>query len=209
MCYHVLNRGNNQAEIFHSAADYAHFIKLLSVAQERISMEVFAACLMPNHFHIVLRPARGEDLGAWIQWLMTSHVRHYHKKYQSSGRVWQGRFKAFPIQEDRHLLTVMRYVERNALTAQLVGRAEDWQWGSLRWRINSMRKFVISPSPIQLPSQWTEYVNAPQTAAEAKILRECIHRQRPYGETGWVEVTAHALALGSSMRAVGRPRKTQ
>jgi putative transposase len=60
------------------------------------------------------------------------HVRRYHGHYQSSGHVWQGRFKAFPIQQDEHLLTVLRYIERNPLRAGLVARAEDWLWSSLR-----------------------------------------------------------------------------
>ena len=66
MCYHVLNRGNNRAEIFHSAADYARFVALLGEAQAKVSMEVFAACLMPNHFHLVVRPRADGDLGVWI-----------------------------------------------------------------------------------------------------------------------------------------------
>ena len=66
-----------------------------------------------------------------MQWLLTAHVRRYHGHYGSDGHVWQGRFKAFPIQQDEHLLTVIRYVERNPLRANLVIRAEDWRWSSL------------------------------------------------------------------------------
>ena len=67
MCYHVLNRGNNRAEVFHSAADHARFIALLPEAQERVELDVFAACLMPNHFHLVVRPREGSDLGVWMR----------------------------------------------------------------------------------------------------------------------------------------------
>ena len=65
-----------------------------------------------------------------MMWLLTAHVRRYHQHYHSTGHVWQGRFRAFPIQEDDHLLTVLLYVERNALRAGLVRRAEDWRWCS-------------------------------------------------------------------------------
>jgi hypothetical protein len=68
-----------------------------------------------------------------MHWLMTTQVRRYLGRYRSSGHVWQGRFKAFPIQKDEHLLSVMRYIERNPLRAGLVGRAEEWPWSSLRW----------------------------------------------------------------------------
>jgi len=99
-CYHVLNRGNARAEVFHKDADYAAFINLFEPACDRVPMRILGYCLMPNHFHLVLWPHKDGDLGRWMQWLMTSHVRRYHRHYGGSGHVWQGRFKAFPIQED-------------------------------------------------------------------------------------------------------------
>ncbi len=64
---------------------------------------------------------------------MTAHVRRSSRHYHSSGHEWQGRFKAFLTQEDEHLLTVPRYIERNPPRAGLVERAEAWRWSSLRW----------------------------------------------------------------------------
>jgi putative transposase len=128
-CYHVLNRGNKKAPFFHESADYVQFLALLELAQQRLDVPILAACLMPNHFQLVVRPRRAEDLGLWTHWAFTTHVRWHHAKYGTTGRLWQVRFKAFLIQQDHHLLTVMRYVERNALRANLVERAEDWKWG--------------------------------------------------------------------------------
>jgi putative transposase len=75
-----------------------------------------------------------------MRWLMTTHVRRYHRHYCSSGHLRQGRFKAFPIQDDGHLVTVLRYVERNPLGAGLVTRAEDWSWSSLHGRARGGRR---------------------------------------------------------------------
>ena len=68
-----------------------------------------------------------------MQWLLTSHVRRYHRHYGGSGHVWQGRFKDFPVQDDEHYLTVLRYVERNPLRAKAVARSQDWEWWRLRF----------------------------------------------------------------------------
>jgi putative transposase len=114
-CYHVLNRGSARAEVFHKDEDYTAFVRLLPLAMERLPTRLLGFCLMPNHFHPVLWPHKDGDLGRFTQWLLTSHVRRYHRHYHSSGHVWQGRFKAFPIQRDEHLLTVLRYVEWNPL----------------------------------------------------------------------------------------------
>ena len=104
-------------------------------ASARLPVDLLGYCLMPNHFHLVLRPHHDGDLGRWMQWLLTAHVRRYHRHYVTTGHVWQGRFKAFPVEDDDHLVTVLRYVERNPLRAELVSRAEDWKWSSLpRWQ---------------------------------------------------------------------------
>jgi putative transposase len=109
-CYHVINRGNGRAEVFHKDADFAAFARLLRAAPARTDMRLLGYCLMPNHFHLVLWPVNDDDLGRFMQWLLTTHVRRYHMHYHSTGHVWQGRFKAFPIEQDEHLLTVLRYV---------------------------------------------------------------------------------------------------
>src|SRR5579859_7984251 len=107
-CYHVLNRGNARAEVFHNPQDYEAFLRILAEASVRIPMRLVAHCLMPNHFHLAVWPREDGDLSRWMHWVLTTHVRRYLRCYNSSGHVWQGRFKAFPIQEDAHLLAVLR-----------------------------------------------------------------------------------------------------
>jgi len=131
-CYHVLNRGNGRAQVFHNADDHHAFVRLLQKACARVPMRLGGFCLMPNHFHLVVWPRGDNDLGPWMQWLLTAHVHGYRKRYRGSGHVWQGRFKAFPIEQDDRLRTVLRYVERNPVRAGLVARAELWPWSSLR-----------------------------------------------------------------------------
>jgi len=207
-CYHVLNRGNKKARIFHEPADYAQFQALIARAQDRLELPILAACLMPNHVHLVVQPRGSSDIARWMHWVFTTHVRWHHSKYSTTGRLWQGRFKAFAVQSDHHLLTVMRYVERNALRANLVERAEDWHWGSLAWR-RSSSGIALGNSPTPLPSYWRHLVNEPQTAAEIAELRTCVNRQRPFGAEDWVAAQAKALGVDQSLAPIGRPRKAR
>lgn len=206
--YHVINRGNNRATLFSTAGEFSAFLSLIALAQARIELPILAACLMPNHFHLVVSPRRADDISRWMQWLLTTHGHRHHLQQGTTGRVWQGRFKAFPIEQDRHLLTVMRYVERNALRAGLVSRAEDWAWGSLGWRRRGTAGDLLSSPPVPLPSDWLDRVNAPQTVQELADLRACVNRQRPYGDDAWVKTATVALGLESSLRRRGRPRKS-
>ncbi len=80
-CYHVINRGNARAEVFHGDGDYRAFVELLAQACGRVPMRVLAYCVMPNHFHLALWPYRDGDLSRWMQWLLTAHVRRYHTYY--------------------------------------------------------------------------------------------------------------------------------
>lgn len=208
-CYHVLNRANRKAEVFHEPADYSAFRNLMARAQKQVELPLLAACLMPNHVHLVVRPHGEGDVARWMQWLFTTHARHYHEKHDTTGHVWQGRYKHCMVQHDQHLLTLLRYVERNALRARLVSRAEDWRWGSLNWRTMPHSTPALTTPPEPLPGWWVEFVNQPQTAAELDAIRTSVNRQRPYGHPDWIEEKARASGLGQTLTSVGRPRRVR
>jgi putative transposase len=172
-------------------------------------MRVLAFCLMPNHFHLALWPREDGQLSDYMAWLLTAHVRRYHQHYHSSGHIWQGRFKSFPIEEDGHLLTVLRYIERNPVRAGLVERAQQWLWSSAAslGEHGTHPRPLRDPGPVLRPEGWLQYVNEPQTEAELERLRACTRRGRPYGNLSWTTQTAHRLGLDASLRPLGRPRK--
>jgi putative transposase len=153
-------------------ADYEAFVRLFDQAHERCPMRLLAWCLMPNHFHLVLWPREDGDISRWMQWLLTTHVRRYHEQHRTTGHVWQGRFKAFPIQQDEHLLTVLRYVERNPLRAGLVAGVGDWPWCSLRLNEQPDRPAWYSAGPVRRGADWPAYVAQPQTDAELVAAAE-------------------------------------
>jgi putative transposase len=204
--YHVLNRGNGGSDVFHNDDDFAAFVNLMREAHEKVPMRLTGFCLMPNHFHLLLWPHKDGDLSRWMQWLMTSQVRRYHRQYKGSGHVWQGRFKAFPVQSDDHYLTVLRYVERNPLRANIVERSQDWEWSSLKPTVRSGLQGLLSDGPIDKPAQWTRHVNGVQTDAEVKSLRHSLARGTPFGDARWQASTAKQLGLESSLQPRGRPR---
>lgn len=208
-CYHVINRANNRATLFQGPGDYRAFLDLIAEAQRQRELALLAACVMPNHFHFVVRPDADLDVSRWMHWLLTTHVRRFHRRHDSTGRVWQGRFKAFPIEQDEHLVTVMRYVERNALRAGLVARAENWPWGSLAWRAEGSGPVALAPSPTPLPRNWVRYVNAPQTPAELTAIRTCAQRETPFGSEEWNDSALEVLGIKKPCGRRGRPPRAK
>ena len=106
--YHALNRAVGRATLFDKAGDYAAFERVLREARDWLPVRLLAYCLMPNHFHLALWPRAAGDLSVCMMWLLAAPVRRYLQHYHSCGHVWQGRFRAFPIQEDGHVLRVPR-----------------------------------------------------------------------------------------------------
>ena len=220
--YHILNRGNGRQDVFHKPEDFAAFIRLIAEAKSKYPIQIIAYCLM------------------------TSHVRRYHRHYGSSGHVWQGRFKSFPVQDDDHLLTVVLYVEGNPARAGMVKSARDWQWSSHRenaaFGTGSQRVAVpldvtvrvgtgqtiealeeagqapfrdqMEPVPvvdsglIRLPPHWTDYVDAPMAGNELRKFQRSVDRQTPFGDEAWQERICRTLGFVSTLRPLGRPKKT-
>jgi len=211
MVFHVLNRGVGRRRIFDKAADYAAFEAIVGETLEKCPMRICGYCLMPNHWHFVLWPEADADLGAFMQRLCVTHVTRWqkHRQVVGEGHLYQARYKSFPVETDDYFYQLLRYVERNALRANLCERAEDWRWGSL-WRRShgtAEQRSLLGDWPVPHPRRWLELVNRPQTEAEVQAIRRSIARGQPYGSPGWVQQTAKALGLESTLRARGRPRK--
>jgi putative transposase len=207
--YHVLNRAVGRATIFHKAGDYMAFRKVMIEAQDWLDVPMLAYCLMPNHWHLVLWPQQDGHLSEYMRWLTVTHTQRWHAHYHSEGTgpIYQGRFKAFPIAEDEHLLKVLRYVERNPLRAGLVGSAAHWCWSSLGQGYQHLNGPVLRTGPVAKPSDWLSWVDGVETEAELAALRRSVARGTPYGAASWQNETAERLGLQSSLRPLGRPSK--
>jgi len=213
LIYHCLNRANARLAIFTKDGDFEAFERVLAEAITHHDMRMLAFCVMRNHFHLVLWPKADGDLSRFMRWLTLTHTQrwHAHRHSAGSGHLYQGRFKSFPVQSDEHLVTLCRYVERNALRAGLVSRAEQWRWGSLWWTANakpgSSPALPLSPWPIARPARWIDRVNTPLSPAEEVALLRSIRRSQPFGAPEWQSVMASRLGLEASLRPLGRPKK--
>ncbi len=210
MIQHVLNRGNGRIKLFDKPSDYEAFANLLADAANRVpGVGLLGYCLMPNHWHLILRPRAEGVLSAYMQWLTNTHVRRWRQHWHSvgEGHVYQGRFKSFPVQDDAHYLTLLRYVEGNALRARLVRRAENWRWSSLAAAAAPDGRLLLAKSPLPRPDHWIDLVNEPLEEQALASARECVKRGRPFGGEKWVRRTAARLGLNFTLRPRGRPKK--
>ena len=177
--YHVINRGNGRATIFHKAQDYQAFLSILALAKARHPVKMFGFSLMPNHFHFLIEASHHQSLSRFMQWLLTSHVRPYHKHYGISGHVWQGRFKSFPVQRDEHFLMVLRYVLPNPVRSGLAASIDDWPWSSC------CRNELADPCPVEIETDWMAHVDEPLSASQlASIVSQRTAKDLLESQTG-------------------------
>jgi putative transposase len=208
MWYHALNRGNRREAVVHNPGDSDAFVQAMIDARARVPVDLLGYGLMPNHFHLVVRPHQDGDLGRAMQWLLTTQARRYHRHDGTSGHVGQGRFQAFPVPDDDHLVTVLRSVQRNGLRAELVSGAEDWKWSSLPSWERDDPLLCKGEVPIR-DGRWLERVNEPLSTGDLQWLRHSESLGRPYGGEAWTGETAIRLGRESCLRPQGRPRKEE
>ena len=213
--YHVINRGNNRQPIFFEDGDYLAFLKALGDLKERKRFELYGYCLMGNHIHLLLRPVSG-SVSRIMQSLLVSHTQRYHRFHRTGGHVWQGRFKSPVIQDDEHLLTVLRYIEANPWRAELVEHAGDYRWSSFRAhglgesdalldRVEGYEALAVQRAARL--RRWSAYVHKTPDDAELAAIRRSSTTGLPLGERDWVEGLCERLHLDLTIRPRGRPRK--
>ncbi len=205
-----MNRGVRRLRLFDTPDEYQLAVATLADAQGRIPLRVLAYCVMPNHFHLVVRPTEDGELAKFMQVFSGTHSRRWHLLRGSTGNgaVYQGRYRAFPVQTDDHFLRVCRYVERNPLRAGLVTRAEDWPWSSLadrgrKWQVVRLDPWPVLPPPAE---QWLAIVNAEEPSGDITALRTAARLSRPFGAPVWCEQVESQFSQ-VDRRPAGRPRK--
>ncbi|MGB8957557.1 MAG: transposase [Candidatus Aminicenantales bacterium] len=170
--FHIYNRGNDRQGVFHSRLDYLVFIGLMREAKSRFPLSLLGFCLMPNHFHFIIHAKCADNIRAFVHWTMTCYTRHYQTSYETSGHLWQGRFKSLPIDREEYLIIAFRYVEGNPKRAGLVDSNREWEWTSLASHCARDYAGLTDPPPFYLADGWPELVDAPLTEKEFEAIEK-------------------------------------
>jgi putative transposase len=216
LIYHAINRGNNRSNVFADDADHLAFLGALAKTKVRYPFSLFGYCLMTNHFHLLLQPEPGQSISRILQSLTVAHTWRYHKRHRTSGHVWQGRFKSPAIQDDMHLLVVLRYIEANPFRARIVQDLSQYRWSSFAHHGLGHDDPLLSPFPeweelgrteAERRRRWRAKLRSEQDDNELTSVRASLQSGRPLGAANWVEAAAKRLKIELSPRPRGRPRR--
>ena len=145
---HVIHRGNNRITVFDDDPDFELFLVFLKRASQRYGVNVHAFALMTNHYHLIATPTDAGGLAAMMKAANGRYVRFFNKKYARIGTLWNGRYKAIPIQDESYWLTCLRYVELNPVRANIVTKPEAYRWSSYRAHAFGDAPSWIAPHPV-------------------------------------------------------------
>jgi REP element-mobilizing transposase RayT len=130
--YHVTARGNERRALFRDDTDRDEYLDRISGARQRFRFELLAYCLMTNHVHLAIRPGP-EPLSRIIGRLHSTYAGWFNRRHDRAGHLFQDRYKAFFVRDDRHLRALVRYIHRNPVEARIARRAADYPWSSDRY----------------------------------------------------------------------------
>ena len=145
--YHVISRGNDRQDIFHSPEDHAKFISLIEKAKEQLGFYLYAYCLMSNHLHLLIE-RRSETVGRTMQRVLTGYSQYYNRRYHKVGHVFQGRHKAILCQSDQYLTKLIRYIHFNPVRAKMVETPEEYPFSSHRAYLGIEPYGVVDVDPV-------------------------------------------------------------
>ena len=167
--YHILNRSVQKLPIFQGKRECNFFLEameyylqveppvkfsLYKTNKDRFNIKkddnflvsVIAYCLMPNHFHLILKQLAEEGIKKYIQRLTNSFAHYYSKKYESSGHLFGGNFKAVHVGSDEQLWHLSRYLHLNPVSGYLVENPEDYPFSSYGIYLGEKKSNFVDPS---------------------------------------------------------------
>ena len=176
--YHVFNRGCNKNKIFFETDNYLFLLNKINHYSKKFNISVLAYCLMPNHYHLVIRQNSDLKINDCIQYIFNSYTKAINKRYKRSGTLFEGRFKSKEIYEEKSILEVCRYVHRNPLDDGLVDNLEEWQfsnyheWIGLRNGVLCDREFIKKhfPDSGSYKKYVSDYISFKQILKDLKKL---------------------------------------
>ena len=213
---HVIQRGNNRGPIFFEAEDYELYRAWLAEAAADYGCRVHAYVLMTNHVHLLVTPEHAESLPHAMQSLGRRYVRAVNAAYRRSGTLWEGRYRAAPIDSEAYFLACCRYIELNPVRARMASTPRAYRWSSYRAHVHGTADALVSDHPLYraLGRSAETRQNAYRALFRTALEPEFVAALRAATNGGWAlggerfkREIADALGRRVAPLPRGRPRK--
>lgn len=212
---HIVQRGNDRQPTFFADADRVRYLTELNEITLRVGCHVHAYVLMTNHVHLLVTPTEPGQIAHVMQSLGRRYVRHINDRYHRTGTLWEGRYKACPVQGSTHLLRCYRYIELNPVRAAMVADPGDYPWSSHHTNAFGRHDPLVHPhaeylapsvEPVQHLAAYRTLVMEPIDPLELDAIRQHLQRQHAYGSDRFRHAIEAQLRRRAGPARIGRPR---
>jgi len=203
--HHIVQRGHNRNAVFVADDDYQFYLGNLKEWKTNLGIKIYAWCLMTNHIHLLVEP--GEDaasLSELMKRLAGRQTAYVNKQEKRSGTLWEGRFKASPIQRDNYLLACCRYVEMNPVRANMVAGPRYYKWSSYRERVGLVQSDMLDLDVTYLSlaanaddriSRYKDFLMQGVSKIEIDLLRTALSRNQLTGNDRFVDEIEQRIGI--------------
>jgi len=215
--HHIVQRGHNRKAVFVTESDYQYYLDNLCEWKQTLNIKLYGWCLMTNHIHLIVEAVNDSmDLSMLMKRVNGRQSAYVNKLENRSGSLWEGRYKASPIQQEAYLLSCLRYVELNPVRAAMVDLPEDYPWSSYRERIDLQDDKLLDFDPCylrlgntstEIKKYYKEFVNKGLSESEQQFITTAFQRNQLTGNTQFVDEIEQRIGIRVEQRGRGRPRK--
>ncbi|WP_417539511.1 transposase [Marinobacter sp.] len=214
--HHVVQRGVDRQAVFFDRECYLAYLQILSGYAGHLEVSVHSWCLMTNHVHLLVTPLSPGSLSRLMQNLNRLYVQRINARFQRTGHLWAGRFKASVVSNERYLLSCMRYIELNPVRAGMVSHPEAYPWSSWHANVGARRSLLVSPHSEYLAlgsgesdrhKRYRAIVLQHEDEQLTTQLREATQQNAAFGSARFAHEIERMLGRDVSAKPRGRPKK--
>tara|TARA_R110002074_G_C12401303_1_gene654175 strand:- start:166 stop:861 length:696 start_codon:yes stop_codon:yes gene_type:complete len=217
--HHIVQRGHNRKAVFLADQDYQYYLENLKEWKKALGVKLYAWCLMTNHIHIIAEPAEDAmSLSKLMKRVNGRQSAYVNKLEGRSGSLWEGRYKASPIQKDEYLLACVRYVELNPIKAGMVKVLKNYPWSSYRERAGLRSRDMLDLDSSYQSLGHTEkdrrhhyhqYLIDGSNSKETALISERLQRNQLTGNHRFIDEIENRIGLRVENRGRGRLRNEE
>ncbi|MDO9577874.1 MAG: transposase [Candidatus Cloacimonadales bacterium] len=139
--YHIFNRGLNKEKIFFSSANYKYLLKRIKRTYRKYKISIIAFCLMPNHYHFLLRQDSEKPISDWLKVLFSGYVLAVNSQQNRTGKLFEGKPKKRIIDRIEYLQHLLYYIHNNPVKAGIVDHPSKWKYSNFLECIGERKEF--------------------------------------------------------------------
>jgi len=217
--HHIVQRGHNRRPIFVEERDFVYYLENLCEFKAALKIRVYAWCLMKNHVHLIVEPEETvETISRMMKHINGRQTAYVNKMEGRSGTLWNGRYKASPIQREKYMLACIRYVEINPVRAGMVRSVGDYRWSSFHDRAAQREDSMLDQDLCYRAlgedddsrfAAYTKFIEQDVNPDEVSVIRSGVDRNQLTGTDLFADEIEHRIGLRIETRGRGRPSRAK